>query len=809
MMTDLWKDLRYALRTLRRAPGFTAVAVATLAIGIGANTGIFSLVNAALLRDLPYPNADQLARVYLTTDRGKSTASPPDFADWRAQGDLFSGMAAYHTRAYALTGEGEAEQILAAQVTGDFFSVLGVPLAQGRPIGEADAMPGAEKVVVLGDALWQSRFGGEPGVIGERILLDGVPHTVIGIAAPAFAYPRSVRLWTARSFSAEEMATQRGAHYLEVIARLEPGVTTEQASTQIARIAESLARQFPTTNRETSATVTDLRDALVGNAQESLLILLGAVTLVLLIACANVANLLVARALGRRRDLALRHALGASRLRLARLVLVESLVLALLGGGLGVFLAAWGTPLLARLRPDDALLQAATIDSRVLVVTLVVSMLTGLLFGIFPALRLVPAKGLAGELVSGGRGSSATAEAHLARRALAIAEVAIAFILLVGAGLLMRSFVAMRQTDVGFATASRLTFIASAPEATYDTPQKTDEFFRRVTEQVRAIPGAETVGATMILPLSGDSYSITAHSIDGRELPEEDKDRLATQIRVVRDDFFSAMGMAVLEGRPFTQADRAGAPDAVVLNASAARLLFPNGSPLGHEVRIGTSFGLGGARGGGTVVGVVGDTRDFGVQESARPVLYLSHPQFPVDGLEYVIVTSGAPEAMAKSVRAAVAAVDPNVPVYGVKSMEAMFNESVARPRFMTTLLLMFALIALLLASVGLYGVIAYGVGERSREFGIRMALGAGQRDVMAMVMRSGWSLGLKGLALGIAGALAASTLLRSQLYGVRTTDLATMIIATLVLLPVALLATYIPARRATGVDPGTAIRAE
>lgn len=808
-MSELFHDLRYAVRTLRRAPGFTAVAVLTLALGIGANTAIFSLVNATLLRDLPYPSPDRIVRVYQTSSGQRSTASPPDFVDWRAQSKTFTGMAAFHRNSYTLTESGEPQQLLAAQVTGDFFNVLAVPLALGRPIGGADAEMDAELTVVLGNGLWRTQFGADPRVIGTRIQLDGSPYTVIGVAAPGFEYPRGTAIWTPRRFSADDLATQRGAHYLDVVARLAPEATVERASSEIASIAERLAAEYPNTNRETSGTVITLRESLVGDVRPALYVLLGAVALVLLIACANVANLLVARALGRRRDLALRQAVGASRGRLTRLVLAESLVLAVAGGSIGVLLAAWGTPLVAQLRPNDPFLQAASIDMRVLLVTLVVSLLTGLLFGIFPALRLVPPHGLSQQLVGGGRGSSATAEAHRARRVLAVSEMMLAFVLLVGAGLLMRSFVALQRTDLGFATDSRLTFTVATPDARYDTPERVESFYTQVIERMRAIPGVEQLGATLALPLSGDSYAITAHSIDGRELPDEEQDRLVNQIRIVRPDFFAAMSIPVVRGRPLEDTDRMGAPAAIVLNESAGRRMFPGVEALGHEVVIGTSFGLGLGRAGGTVVGVVRDTRDFGASEDQVPVLYLSHAQYPISMLQFVVHATRAPETLTAPLREAIAAVDAQIPVFEIETMESRFSESIAQPRFLMTLLALFAFTAIVLASIGLYGVIAHGVSERTREIGIRIALGARQRDVLGMIMRRGWGLGVLGIAFGLVAAFAGARLLRAQLYGVEPIDPLTLAIAVLILMPVALLASWIPARRAARVDPAITLRME
>ena len=808
-MADLLQDIRYAVRTLLRAPAFAAIAVLTLALGIGANTAIFSLVNAALLRPLPYPDADRIVRVHQTTPDGFSTVSPPDFVDWRAGTTAFTGMAAFHRNSYALTGAGEARQLQAAQVTGDFFRVMGVVPVAGRFLDSADVLSGGEPVVVLGAAMWQRDFGGDRGVVGSRIMLDGTPTTVLGIAPEGFDYPRGTEIWTPRSFTADELATQRGAHYLGVIARIASDAGLQQATGQVAAVGDRLATDFPTTNAQTGATLVPLRESLVGNVKPALFLLVGAVAVVLLIACANVANLFVARALGRRRDLALRQAVGASRGRLTRLVLAESLILAAAGGGLGLLIAAWGTPLLARLRPDDAILQSATIDVRVLVGTMVVSMVCGLAFGVFPALRLVPSHGLSRQLVGGGRGSSATREAHRARRFLVVAEMTLAFVLLVGAGLLLRSFVALHQTALGFETEARLTFSLSAPEASYETPEAVDGFYTQALERLAALPGVRAAGATQALPLSGDSYGISLHSLDGRELPNDESSRLGSQLRAVRPGFFEAMGIPVLRGRAIAESDRHGAALAIMLNETAAQLIFPGVDAIGHEILTHTTFGLERGRVGGTVVGIAGDTRDRGADGEPSPIIYLSHAQFPLSSMTVVLRTDGEPEALARAARGAVAAIDPDVPLFELQTMDARFADSVAQRRFLLTLLGLFATTALVLASIGLYGVIAQGVAERTREIGIRLALGARQREVQRMIVRAGSGLAIGGIAMGIAGAFAASRVIRGYLFGVQPIDPLTIVTAALVLLPVAVFASWIPARRATRVDPAITLREE
>ena len=802
-------DLRYAIRTLVRSPAFAIIAIITLALGIGANTAIFSLVNAALLRPLPYPAADRIVRVHQTTPDGFSSVSPPDFVDWRSGASALAGMAAFHRNSYTLTGAGDAKQVPAAQVTGDFFRVMGVVPVAGRFMDTTDVMPDGEPVVVLGEGMWQRDFGGDRSIVGARIMLDGTPTTVLGVAPRSLDYPRGVEIWTPRAFDAEDLTTQRGAHYLGVIARLAPGATMQQATGQVAAVGDRLAAEYPNTNGRTSATLITLRESLVGDVRPALYLLLGAVGLVLLIACANVANLFVARALSRRRDLALRQAVGASRGRLARIVLTESVLLAAAGGALGLLIAAWGTPLLARLRPDDAILQSATVDVRVLLATLAVSIVSGLLFGVFPALRLVPTHGLSQQLVGGGRGSSVTREAHRARRILVVSEMTIAFVLLVGAGLLMRSFLALHGTELGFETASRLTFSLQTPDATYGTPDRVDGFYTQVMDRLSELPGVETAGATQALPLSGNSYGISTHSLDGRELSNDESNRLGTQVRVVRPGYFAAMGIPVLRGRAIGAQDRHGAASTIMLNETAARLLFPDADPVGHEVFVHTSFGLDRGRAGGTVVGVAGDTRDRGADEEQSPMIYLSHAQFPLEFMQVVLYTDGEPEMLARAARATISAIDPNVPVFELQTMESRFAESVEQPRFLLTLLTLFAATAVALACIGLYGVIAQGVVERTREIGIRLALGARQGEVQRMILNAGGGLAIAGIALGLAGAFAGSRLISSYLFGVQPIDVVTLAGAAIILLPVALLASWVPARRATRVDPAITLRME
>jgi predicted permease len=809
-MDTLALDFRLALRRLARTPGFTLIAAFTLAIGIGATTAIYSVVDAALFRALPYPAANELLRVYTPADAGgRSTVSPPDFVDYRSESHSFRAMAAFVEDSYALSGDGPAEQRNGAYVTSDFFTVLGVRPALGRPIGADDAVPGGPRVVMLSDGLWRGRFGADLSLVGRTIMLNGVATTVIGVMPPEFDYPSGTDLWTPLPFTAQDLATQRGAHYLGVIGRLRPGVSVAEANADLAAIQARLAAAYPNTDNAGPAPVRTLRDSLVGDMRTPLLVLLGAVGLVLLVACANVANLLLARALRRQREFAVRTALGASRARVMRELLVEAVMLALIGGAVGVLLAVWGTKALIALHPGDQLLASVSVDGRMLAATFALSTLCGLLFGLVPALHVAPRRDVTAALAGGGRGGSASASAQRAKRTLAIAEMALSVVLLTGAGLLLRSFLLLSAVDPGFAAQGRLTFSVSLPDVRYDTPEKRAAFVTELLSRLRALPDVRDAGVVSGLPLTGYSYSISAHDLDGRALENAESDRLSTQIRIVSPDYFRTMGIPVKLGRGITGADRHGAPPVVVMNEAAARLVFPGASPLGHQFIIGTSFGLGRGRAGGEVVGVVGNTHDAELDRNAVPTIYLAHDQFPVSSVSVVLRARSAPAALVTPARSVLAAVDADVPMFEPRTMNEVVDASLNRQRFIATLLGIFAAIAALLAGVGLYGVIAYSVGERTREIGIRVALGAVRGDVLRLVLRGGMTLAVIGVLIGLAGSVVTTQLLGGLLYGVGPLDLMTLVATTLLVFAAALLATAIPAHRATRLDPVEALREE
>src|SRR5581483_10246904 len=791
-MSLLANDFSLSARRLLRSPGFALVAILTLAMGIGANTSIFSIVNAALIRALPYPNADRVVRLFSPSKKGRSSASPPDFTDWRASSTVFDGMAAISEGAYALTGNGIAEEVDAANVTQDFFEILGTPPEAGRTFSADDEIPDAH-VVVLSDGLWRRRFGADPGLIGRSILLDAVPYTVIGVMPAGFDYPGGDGLWTPRPFTAHDLSSQRGAHYLSVIARLRPGVTRDRAMSEMETIWSRLARQFPKTDDEHGGELVPLRQSIVGPTRPALLVLWAAVGVVLIIACANVANLLLARAVTRQREMVIRSALGASRLDLIRASIVDAVLIALIGGAAGIGLAQWGVHGLIALRPDDTSIAGASIDTRVLIVSLVITLGAGLAAGLLPALQMQPRR-----------------DVHKAKRALAIAELALAVVLLTSAGLLLRTFAALRAVDLGYQTDNRVTFDVAMPDVRYDSPEKRTAFLESLTNALRTLPGVARVGATSGLPLSGYSFSMSAYELDGAKLADDEQDRLSTQVRLVTPGYFPTMGIPLKAGRWFTDDDRRGTQPVAVVNEAAAKLLAPTGSPLGHSLTISTTFGLG-THAGGTIIGIVGNTHENeDLTLPVRPMLYLAHAQFPLDYASVVVSSTTAPRiATIAEMRSALAAIDPDVPLYHSTSMAQLAEDAVARSRFVMLILEIFATVAVTMAVVGLYGVIAYSVGERTREIGIRMALGARADQVLGLVIKEGVATGAIGVVVGLVGSLAATRMLQGLLFGVSPVDLLTFV-ATCALVGIATLAaTWLPAWRASQVNPVVAIKSD
>ncbi len=810
MHHDLVRHLRLALRRLLRSPGFALVAALTLALGIGTNTAIFSVVDAALLRPLPYPDASRIVRVYESRDRGVWTMSPPNFVDFRDQSRSFTALGASAETSYALTGEGPAEQVEAAAVTPAFFGSVGVGPALGRTFTKAEGEPGSGDAVILSHGLWQERFGGRTDILGRSVRLDGRSRKVVGVMPRGFAYPRGARLWTPLSFTSDELATQRGAHYLDVVGRLRPGVSVQEARSDLDRVAAGLAKAYPKYDQGLASAVTTLRQSLVGDVKPALLMLFGAAGLVFLIACVNVANLLLVRMSHRRSEFAVRAALGAGRWRLAGDFLTESLLLGLAGGVVGAALALAVGPLLAAARAADIPgLSGVHIDGPVLLFVLAVSGLAGLLLGLVPALRLARSQRVGRELRIGGRGSSEDRRGSRGHAILVVTQMALAVALLVGAGLLLRSLWALQHTDPGFEPRGVLTFSVGLPAQRYATATEQATFVRSFLERIRGLPAVRSAGATSVLPLSGDSYRITIHSVDGRDWTDEDQDRWSPQIRVVTPGYLQAMGIPVAAGRAFASSDGPDVTGAVLLGKEAARRLFGSEPAAGHTVVIGTTFGLGRGRAGGRVVGVVNDVRGASLAEPPAPTLYLAYDQYPTDFMTYAVRTRGDPTAVVGAIRGRLREIDADLPMFGVRPMTDLVSASAARARLYAILLGTFAGLALLLAAVGMYGVMAYVVTRRTPEFGVRIALGAKAADILGLVLRRGVLLSLLGAALGLAGALAASRVLSRFLYGVTPTDPVTLVAVPVVLTGVAIAACLVPARRATSTDPMAVLRAE
>jgi putative ABC transport system permease protein len=809
MFGDVWQDLRYGLRTLRKHPGFTAVAVTALALGIGANTAIFSVVNTVLLRPLPYKDPERLVMVWEDDTKAgypRDTPAAANYVDWREQNRVFDGMAAVADQSFNLTGVGDPERLDGKRVSANLFGLLGVEPLFGRGFLPEDDQPGAGRVVVLSHGLWQRRFGADPKVVGRSLDLNGQSYSVVGVMPPSFQFPsREDELWVPIAFTQRE-AANRGNHYLEVVARMKPGVSVEQAQAEMSTIAARLQQQYPEHNTDLGAVVIPLHEQVVGDIKPALLILLGAVGFVLLVACANVANLLLARAAARQKEIALRVALGASRARLIRQFLTESVLLAALGGVVGLLLALWGVNLLKAFIPDSiSQVRAITVDAKVLGFTLLVSLLTGLIFGLAPATQASNFN-LNETLKEGGRDAASGSRGKRVRSLLVIAEVAVSLVLLIGAGLLINSFLRLRSVEPGFNVSNLLTMGVVLPQQKYPDHARRSAFYDDLIRRVEAVPGVKSAAVTNWIPLvkQGDSTSIT---IEGRPAPEPGKE-LIVVTRVVSPDYFKTMGIQLSRGRAFDERqDRADAPGAVIVSETAARRYWPGEDAVGKRLSVGTPESPDDWL---TVVGVTKDVRQFQLDADPKPQMYLTYAQADFfNPRNLVVSTEVEPQSLASAVRNTVWAIDRDQPVSNIRTMEDVLSESIARQRFSMLLLGVFASVALLLAAVGLYGVMSYTVAQRTREIGLRMALGAQRWDVLRLVVGQGLKLALVGVALGLVAAFMLTRVMSSLLFGVSPTDPVTLATISLVLVAVALLASYIPARRATKVDPLIALRYE
>jgi putative ABC transport system permease protein len=801
-MHGFLNDLHYGLRALAKNPGFAALAVLTLTLGIGANTAIFTVVHAVLLRPLPYADPDRL--VYVEENNLKKgwesfSVSPPNFVDWRAQSQSFEQMAAINGASFNYTGGESPERLRGLSATEDFFPMMAIPPQLGRWFAAEEHQNGKNKVVLLTQRGWSRLFSSDRGVIGRTMMLNGEAYTVVGVLPEKFRLGGQTDLWTPLVFNANQLAG-RGSHYLNVIGKVKAGVALEQAQQEMSGIAMRLGEQYPNTNRDWGVVVTSMYEGAVGEVRPALLVLMGAVGLVLLIACANVANMLLARASVRSREIAVRAALGASRGRLVRQLLTESLLLAGVGGALGLLLAVWATSALSA-SLIGVLPRAAEIavDGWVAAFTVLASALTGLLFGLAPA-WMVSRANLHETLKEGGGSGSAERRGWL-RSTLVVAEVALAVMLVVASGLLLQSFARLQGVSPGFRTEQALTFDVALPRPKYPQPAQAAAFFQRALERMQALPGVESAALGSALPLTGEDelYSL---QIEGRATDQADLP--SPLYYLVSPDYFRVMEIPLLAGRTFAEQDTEAAPRVVVINRAFADRIFPGQNPIGQRIRLGRNSSM--VR---EIVGVVANTKHYSLGETDQIQVYEPFAQMPRADSSFILRTSMEPSSLAPAVRREIQALDPDQPVTRLATLEQVLQDSIAQPRFRTLLLGLFSGLALVLAAVGVYGVMAYSVARRTQEIGIRMALGAGRRDVMRLVLRRGLLLTVCGIAAGLAGALAATRLLASLLFGVTATDAPTFAVTALILLAIAALACLVPALRAARVDPIVALRYE
>jgi len=807
-MQTLWQDLRYGARMLMKQPGFTLIATLTLAFGIGVNTTIFTYVNAVLFRILNFQEPDRVAFVWAASSASGSQnpVSIPDYLDWRERAQSFTGLAAATGATRALTGGGDPERISSAQVTANFFQVLGVTPVIGRAFLPDEDRPGAAGVALLSHQFWQKRFGGDPNVAPRTITLDDRSVTVIGVTPANFRFIVEGDIW--EPLALDPRRADRNRRSLIVFGRLKPGVTVAQADAEMKSVSGRIAEQFPTTNAGWSSSVMAAPDALWGpQGKMAFALLLGVVFAVLLIACANVAGLQFARGAARRKEMAVRQAMGAGRWRLIRQLLTENLLLAALGGTLGLLLAVWGLSLIeARYGASlDALVNDAVIDRRVLAYTMALALLSALFCGLTPALHSSKLD-LTETLKEGGRGGSGGRKTNRFRSALVVGEISLALVLLVVSGLMIRTIVAYQLIEPGFDINNLLTMRVSLPERDYATERQRREFFERALSQIAAQPGVESVGAITRLPLVGGSRNARRSlAIEGRAAAAANDKPWAIDL-IVSPGYFDAIGIRLQSGRQLSAEDTADAPRVAFISRTMAGKYWPNEEPLGKRFRFENSTG---DEAWITVAGVVGDVRNDDVDAPPLPQVYLPHAQNAVSDLSLVVRTSAAPLEQIAAVRRSIGTLDRKLPVYEIATMDRLLFDDLAGIRIVVELLLAFAALALALASVGIYGVMSYAVAQRTGEIGVRMALGAQTRDILRLVVGQGARLVSLGVAIGMAAALAAAQAMRGLLYGVSPTDPLTFIVIAALLACVAIVACWIPARRATKVDPMIALKCE
>jgi putative ABC transport system permease protein len=808
-MLMLWQDVRYGLRMLAKNPGFSVLVILTLALGIGANTAIFSVVSAVLLRPLPFPQPDRLVAILhvdLRTGETGRALSYPDFRDLRAESKTLEAAAAYDEGSATMTGMGDPVHLTMGICSADMFNVLREPPMLGREFTAAEDKPGTH-VAMLSYRLWKTRFGGDPRVTDKQIVLDGQPYVVAGVMPAEFQFPldtQPVDLWTTIAVEGAESQAERGSHFLRVIGRLRSGATQAAANAETVEISARLEKQYQDTNGHWGMTLQPEIQELVGNVRPALLMVLGAVGFLLLIACANAANLLLARAAGRQREMAIRVSLGAGKSRILRQLLTESVMLALAGGVLGLFLAVWGTAALVSL-PSLGIprLASAGVDWRALAFMLAVSVFTGILFGLAPALH-ASRFNLFGSLKEGGRTASEGIGRSRLRSLLVISQVSLAVVLLIGASLLIESMFHLLHQSPGFDPQGVLAFDVDLPDARYGKPEQSADFFKEVLERIRKVTGVRNASATMPLPLSNNSLR-TSFEIEGQPMAKSDLPR--TQIRAVGLDYFKTMRIPLLAGREFSARDDRHAPHVILINQTLARRFFPNENAIGKHMKPGMSGGKSDSM--CEIIGVVGDVKHRNLWQEADPESYVPYEQNPIGAMDIVVRSESDPMLLLPAIREQVRALDAELPIYHAERLEEYVLASLAQRRFTSLLCAVFAGAGLLLAIVGLFGVMSYSVAQRTHEIGVRVAVGAEKSDIMRLILTEGMGIAVVGLGIGLLGAFGVSSLVKSQLFGVRATDPFTFLGVVLALAFVALAACYIPARRATRVDPMVALRYE
>jgi putative ABC transport system permease protein len=807
-MDKLLKDLFYGFRMLVKRPGFTVVAIITLALGIGASAAIFSVVNAVVLNPLPYRDADQIMTLWQTNTRAgisKQDASPANALDWRDQSQAFEQIAIIEPWSFEYVEKGEPEKFRASLVTEGFFDIMGTRALYGRTLTAEDYEAGKEKSIILSYGVWKRWFGSDQSVIGQPINFEEETAVIVGVMPPEFQFPDKTREMWAPLVLERRHKTDRGGTYMKVTGRLKPGVSVEQAQSEMDAIAAGLASQYPQFNEGIGIRMIPLPEQMVGEIRPALVLLLGAVGFVLLIACANVANLLFARGFEREHELAIRTALGAGRSRLVRQLLTESLTLGILGGALGLLLSYWLLDIILAFAPATLpRIEEVSIDGRVLAFTFSVSIITALIFGLLPALQFSKPD-LQGSLKEGGRGATAGSAKNRIRNLMVVSEIALALVLLVGAGLLMRSFVNLLNVDPGFVKENVMALQVFVYSEKYRTPQQRAAFFNETIDRIENVPGVKSVGTASMVPFLGeDSIEIdTTFVVEGRPAPEKGQEP-TVYVNVAGGDYFSTMGIPLLRGRSFARTDDDKAPHVAVINETLARRYFPDEDPIGKKINV--RFGRPLTR---EIVGVVGDVRHAGLDDALRPEVFLYHPQYPFGSMTYLVRTSADPAALMASVKSQVWQVNPNQTFYNISTMEQLVQGTVADRRFSLFLIGIFAVLALVLAAVGIYGVMSFTTSQRTHEIGVRLALGAQPSDVLGLIVQQGMKMTLAGIGLGVIASIAVTRVLSSYLFEVSTTDPVTFAGISILLGVVSLIACYIPARRATRVDPLVALRYE